>query len=213
MSPSMHDRRSWWSILKVEEDFQKRQVLGVLFCTSIFVVISTALVCVFHVYFSDQNPGNATLGFWETVGVTASSWSERPDLRRLALAWMIANGGLGTLFAAATGTYFSQKVAGPLYRIKKDLGRIASHDSSRNIELRDGDELQDIADAINRALTAARRNNSGSRLVAEELKKLLSSFDHHGVCEADLESVGSLVGDILRVINGIDESVESDKAA
>lgn len=44
---------------------------------------------------------------------------------------------------------FSHKIAGPVYRISRDLGEIAKGNLALKIRLRKGDELQDLATEIN----------------------------------------------------------------
>lgn len=45
--------------------------------------------------------------------------------------------------------YISHKIAGPVYRVEKDLKEIIKGDYSRRIKLRSQDELQEIAEGIN----------------------------------------------------------------
>ncbi|HOD41746.1 MAG TPA: HAMP domain-containing protein, partial [Candidatus Wallbacteria bacterium] len=45
--------------------------------------------------------------------------------------------------------FVSHKIAGPVYRLEESAKIIASGDFSRRIKLRQGDELQDLADAFN----------------------------------------------------------------
>lgn len=48
--------------------------------------------------------------------------------------------------------YISHKIAGPVYRLEKELIEIAKGDYSRRIKFRSHDELQEIADNINKLL-------------------------------------------------------------
>ena len=59
------------------------------------------------------------------------------------------------------GLLFSHRIAGPLYRIEKTIDEIAKGNLTIRIKLRQGDELSDLADEINR--------------MAENLDKVLSS--------------------------------------
>jgi methyl-accepting chemotaxis protein len=45
--------------------------------------------------------------------------------------------------------FLSHKVAGPLYRVERFIKSVAKGDLSTKLRLRRGDELQDLADAIN----------------------------------------------------------------
>lgn len=48
--------------------------------------------------------------------------------------------------------YISHKIAGPVYRLERELIEIANGDYSRRIKFRSNDELQEIADNINKLL-------------------------------------------------------------
>lgn len=50
---------------------------------------------------------------------------------------------------ALVSLFLSHKVAGPLYRIERFLRLVAAGDLSTKLQLRKGDELQDLAGAIN----------------------------------------------------------------
>lgn len=51
------------------------------------------------------------------------------------------------------GIRLSHKIYGPLYRIKRILEAVADGAEPEMVKLRDGDELQDIAVALNRSFT------------------------------------------------------------
>jgi len=54
------------------------------------------------------------------------------------------------ILVAVTSIMFTHKVAGPLYRIEKFLKIISEdHDLSQHVQLRQGDELHEVADEIN----------------------------------------------------------------
>ena len=48
--------------------------------------------------------------------------------------------------------FFSHRMAGPLYRIRKTLTEYLEHKNPLPIRLRNGDHFEDIADLINRSL-------------------------------------------------------------
>ena len=47
----------------------------------------------------------------------------------------------------------SNRIAGPIYRLEKELDRIISGEKSTHIKLRKNDELKSLADKINRLMT------------------------------------------------------------
>jgi nitrogen fixation/metabolism regulation signal transduction histidine kinase len=68
--------------------------------------------------------------------------------------------GLSVFFAVATGLYFSNKMAGPVYRFKAELKRIEEGKRFRKVTLRKGDDFHDVAEALNRALERVQRTQS-----------------------------------------------------
>lgn len=55
-------------------------------------------------------------------------------------------------FMLLASIYISHKIAGPIYRVENELKEILNGNYSRRIKLRSHDELQEIADAINKIL-------------------------------------------------------------
>ncbi len=48
------------------------------------------------------------------------------------------------------GIYLSHKIAGPIFRIEKTIGKMTQGDFSDRITLRRGDEMKSLADSINK---------------------------------------------------------------
>ncbi|MBL7155535.1 MAG: HAMP domain-containing protein [Candidatus Omnitrophica bacterium] len=55
-----------------------------------------------------------------------------------------------TILCTGIGIIASHKVAGPIYRMIKFIDSVAEGDYSKRLKLRKGDELTDVAGAINR---------------------------------------------------------------
>ncbi|HOW27851.1 MAG TPA: hypothetical protein PK876_05060 [Elusimicrobiota bacterium] len=67
--------------------------------------------------------------------------------------WMAINSVIYLIVIAALSIFISHKIAGPLYRLEKSIQEILdSNDVRQRISLRKGDELQSLADLINRLL-------------------------------------------------------------
>ncbi|OGS46564.1 MAG: hypothetical protein A2539_01665 [Elusimicrobia bacterium RIFOXYD2_FULL_34_15] len=64
--------------------------------------------------------------------------------------WLIVNGTVYALFIGVVSIYISHKIAGPIFKIKKQLKEILeTGDTSKKIFLRKGDELADLVEVIN----------------------------------------------------------------
>lgn len=57
-----------------------------------------------------------------------------------------------SLFCVIIGIMASHKIAGPVYRMIQFLDNLSGGDYRQRLKLRKGDELQDLADAINRLI-------------------------------------------------------------
>ena len=93
---------------------------------------------------------------WQTVAEEiaipeAISSSLIPALNRVNTILIIAI-PLVFLIMFLLSIFISHKIAGPLYRLEKELKEIAKGDFSRKIKLRPNDELQEIAEGINELL-------------------------------------------------------------
>jgi signal transduction histidine kinase len=67
--------------------------------------------------------------------------------------WMLLNSLIYLAVAAVFSIVLSHKVAGPIYRFETSIREmLESGDLSRRISLRKGDELQSLADLLNRLL-------------------------------------------------------------
>lgn len=77
--------------------------------------------------------------------------------------------GLVIVIMGILSIFISHRVAGPVYRIKKDLDSVIAGDLSTCIRLRRGDDLQELADKFNQMI-------GDMRLLVATLKR-----DHDGL--------------------------------
>ena len=89
-------------------------------------------------------------GVFFSLGATAwiSIWIEE-------WVWRIA---LGLVFGAVASLWVSRQIAGPFYRIEKDLEAILSGARNGNtIQLRPGDPLQHLAELLNEVIQKVKK--------------------------------------------------------
>lgn len=157
-------RQRWWNSVAFEGDFKKRQIVRVLAFTLAFVAISG--FCVGTMYAIALEPlVGGELPFYLRAEMLRQSGV--PGMTETLLVWVTLMGSLSAFFAVAVGLYFSHKLAGPIYRFKIELQRIAEGQEARPIRLRKGDDFQDVADALNSALG---RIQSGQLLLQGSLE-------------------------------------------
>lgn len=147
---TMRERRQRWWSLTLEPEFKKRQIARVLAFTAAYVAISTA--CVSAVYSLAMRPlTQGQLPFYIRSEMLREAGGA-PGLQETLVVWATLMIGLSSFFAIVVGLYFSHKLAGPIYRFKLELQRLADGQPTRTIRLRQGDDFQDVAQAMNRAL-------------------------------------------------------------
>jgi hypothetical protein len=122
----------------MDDETQRRIILG--FCVA--PLLSLIVACLMVGVFSRRVAAEAML-----------AEAELPSLR-----WLFLSLCAFVVVAAAMTVYqavkHSHRIAGPLYRMRKDLGEVASGNRQKRIKLRDGDYLTELADEINRTLDA-----------------------------------------------------------
>ena len=65
----------------------------------------------------------------------------------IGMGVMLALGAIGIF---AMSVYYSHKIAGPIYVIRNNLDKLAGGDFNIRTKFRDGDEFNEIAEAVNR---------------------------------------------------------------
>jgi Arc/MetJ-type ribon-helix-helix transcriptional regulator len=143
-------RNGWWNSLSFESDFKRRQLGRVLLFTLAYVAVSTVAVAV--VYSISLRPlAVGQLPFYLRAEQLQQAGGV-PGLTETLAVWVTLMTSLSAFFAIVVGLYFSHKLAGPIYRFKLELQRIADGRGWRAIRLRKGDDFHDVADVLNRAL-------------------------------------------------------------
>jgi methyl-accepting chemotaxis protein len=152
------NRRKWLNLLSIEQGFKQRQILRVLGFAVAYVAISTLALGAFYNYVLQSFAFGALP--LHPSGPELTELRQLPGLRQTLITWVMLMTGLSVFFAVATGLYFSNKMAGPIYRFKAELQRIEEGKSFRKIVLRKGDDFQDVAESLNGALERMQRTQS-----------------------------------------------------
>lgn len=152
------NRRKWVNLLSIEQGFKQRQILRVLGFAMAYVAMSTLALGAFYNYVL-QSFAIGALPLYPS-GSELAELRQLPGLRETLIAWVMMMTGLSVFFAVATGLYFSNKMAGPVYRFKAELKRLEEGKRFQRIALRKGDDFHDVAEALNRALERLERTQS-----------------------------------------------------
>ncbi len=93
----------------------------------------------------------------------------------LLLPVIIASLCLGFIIGATVSLFFPKRIAGPLFRIERELRAVTSGDLSLHIKLRKGDELSSLADHINEMAAGLGKRISELKKLSDEAQSILLS--------------------------------------
>ena len=89
--------------------------------------------------------------------------------RQSVLIWSLVGGlALMVTLIGLLGIYFTHKVAGPIYKMKRLLGQVGKGSLKVEARLRKGDELQDFFDAFSQMVAGLRRMETGQLVDVEQ---------------------------------------------
>ena len=163
----------------VKKGFQFRFILKFCILVSLGILFSTGLFL-----------------FFSRGTLTSSFHDSRLVIENTALAVLpaVLYTNLITLILITVGTivvtlFISHKIAGPLFRFEKELKRIAEGDLTTNIRLREKDQISDVAESLNRAVSALREK---ILIIQSDVEHLLESPSEQSKSEAVVEGLKQL---------------------
>lgn len=83
-----------------------------------------------------------------------------------------------TPFVVLIGLVLSNRVAGPIFNIKRYLAKILTGDYSSDIQLRKKDELQDLAAEINLLVRKLRKDRTNKNTICSEMEIILQEIEN-----------------------------------
>lgn len=147
----------------IDKSFQAKFIFK--FC--LIVVIASLLLTALLFYFSQDSTTVAI----ENTRVTVKSTAD------FMLPVFIQT--VAIVFAAAALTvlllslFVSHKIAGPLYRIRKEIDALGKGDFSRNFNLRRKDQLKDLATSLNQMCNSLKNRHLGIKSKFSALRDYL----------------------------------------
>ena len=96
------------------------------------------------------------LYFYASQEISASFYDAHIKIRRvsdLLLPVIIAGSFVSLLSGTLLALFLPQKIAGPIFRIEEDLKEVRDGNLKKEIRLREGDPLQELAQIINSTIS------------------------------------------------------------
>jgi methyl-accepting chemotaxis protein len=176
----------------VKKDFQFRFMLR--FCLVILVGagISTALLLAL-------SQGTLTSSFQDSrLVVRETSMAILPAVLYTNLITL----ALISLASIAVTLFVSHKIAGPLYRFELELNRIAQGDLTREVHLRQHDQITDIAKCLN-TMTGSLNDKVGDiRTTVDELAQAATDQQDANALARQLTGLGQKIDTAFKLEQG-----------
>jgi methyl-accepting chemotaxis protein len=150
--------------LAVKREFQMWLLVRI-----VGVVIVSSLVAVLILYLYSRQE------------ISSSFYSAHIQLRRvsdLMLPVMAAGAFVSLLSGVALTLFLPQKLAGPIYRVQKNLEVIREGDLTEHIVLRRNDPLMDLAESVNETTAGLRARIQEIKEIQQALDQIIVSLEH-----------------------------------
>ncbi|MDP8234608.1 MAG: methyl-accepting chemotaxis protein [Candidatus Saelkia tenebricola] len=151
----------------IDKKFQTQFI--VKFC---LLVIVGSLITVSLLYITASR--TTTVGFENTKAVVKTT---ADFIRPILIQTVIIVTVLISFFSIMLTLFISHKIAGPLYRLKKEFEMIEEGDLSSDFKLRGKDQLQNIADSLRRMKAKLRFYITELKSSLDELEDVISKGD------------------------------------
>jgi len=152
------------------------------------IIISTMLLVAFGVGWIIYHTSWSRIA--NTPDLTLDKLSDIFDsVNTILMRWII----VFILAIAILSIFVSHKIAGPVYRLEETAKFIASGDLTQQIQLRHGDELQDLQEAFNLMSDSLRKMVAKDREVIDKLvmtgSRLREKIDQKKLSPESIEEV------------------------
>ncbi len=144
----------------IKKDFQVGFIIKFCLLLLLGVVISTCLLVLF-------SQDTLTSSFHQSrLVVKTTGIAILPVVMYTNLITL----GLITLATIFVTLYISHKIAGPIFRFEKELGNIGNGDLTSKINLRENDQITDMADSINTMVSSLHEKIQDIKIDVDDLK-------------------------------------------
>lgn len=178
----------------IEKKFQVSFILK--FCA---LVIIGALLTSALMYFLSQK--STTVVFEHSRALVKST---ADFLLPLLLQTIVATSLIVATATIALTLFISHKIAGPLYRLKKELSTIEVGNLTSDFSLRDGDQLQDVAKSMSAMIKGLRDRISDLKKDWYSFKENWQVLESRGFLPNAKQNIESLKNTMIQIEKNLD---------
>ncbi|MFC1521962.1 hypothetical protein ACFL6Y_06095 [Elusimicrobiota bacterium] len=177
-------------ILFIMPHLQSR-IMGRFMTLVVFCLILNWIAAIGWVAYLDKKAG----GEFFVAAQSAQGSPRVYSKTKLILPPLAASGIAAIVLSLFFSAFYSHRMAGPLYRISKNMqnmARGAKH--NKNIQIRQQDEFQEMAESMNVLLEDIYRDNDE---IAQSLKDILEDIKKQRLPQGEISKISSTIKNIL----------------
>lgn len=153
----------------INYSIKTRFQLILFFRVALIVLVSIAITTSIFYYYSNREIGDS----FKQFHVTARNFLD------YLLPAVMVSGALGLFAALCITLFFPHSLAGPLYRIERDLReKIGEGDLTTRFYLRKGDKVEELAESLNIMLDKLNLKMMDMKTISNDLSRLLSANEN-----------------------------------
>jgi methyl-accepting chemotaxis protein len=171
----------WYGKKMIMPRFQLKFSLGV------FALLTLAVLLIWGM-------GSRYVAHLESAGMIGRA--DVQSYRDIVTTVVVRSAVLVLIFAFGAAVAFSHLIAGPVYRMERTLDRMREGDISMRFKIRPYDELQELAQALDGAVSGMRGKLTVERDLARALMETLSLL----AAEAEVKGQADWAGRLRRVV-------------
>lgn len=187
MSPNRYPykRRHYF----IKKGFQFKFILKFCLIILIGIIFSTGLLFLF-------SQGTLTSSFQQSRLVIKNTASA---ILPAVIYTNLITLGLITLATIVVTIFISHKIAGPMFRFEKELKEIGEGDLTKNIRLREKDQITDMADSLNKMIGSLHDKVLTIQTDVEHLLESASKQNAHKLLIEELNHLHKKIGISFKV--------------
>jgi len=183
-------KRRWWSNFLLERGFHFRQIRRLFIITTCMVLISAIAMGIFYNQMMDLFTSGDLPAYFMPEDMARLD-AQIPGIRKTLLLWMSFIFCTNVVVCLFIGILITNKLGGPLVQFKRSMKEIAMGKLFTVVELREGDEFQDIAESINGMVSTVQLMIMAINENIDQLEKSMEGKENNSDIEKAIEGCRS----------------------
>jgi len=179
-------KRKWWANFLLEKGFHFRQIRRLLVVTTCMVIISSIAMGMFYNEMMDLFTSGDLPAYFMPEDMARLD-AQIPGFRATLLHWIAIIFCINFVVCLFIGILITNKLGGPLFKFKQSMHHISMGKLYTIVEIRQGDEFQDMAESINRMVSTVQLMILAINENIDRLEKSMEGNENNSDIEQAIE--------------------------